>query len=176
MSFPQVGIPDDPAWFPSGLSVEDYNREVVLTFLLAASCMGLGGSALLLRRYAQKTQEALIAWSTVYDETTGLYNRRYFYDRLSLECEKAKLHRISFAVVLLRLESVGTRRGVSAKHLESAVLRTAADELGRATRTTDVAALLGGNELVVLLARVTDKAAGEVADRWRNALVIFIFF
>lgn len=152
-------------WFPSGLSVEDYSREVVLTFMLAASCTGLGASALLLRRYAQKTQEALIAWSTVYDETTGLYNRRYFYDRLSLECERAKLHRISFAVVLLRLENVGGRRGGSTKHLDAAVLRMAADELGRATRTTDVAALLGANELVVLLARVTDSVAEEVAER-----------
>lgn len=152
-------------WTPGGLSIEDYSREVVLTFLLAASCMGLGVTALMLRRYAQKTQEALIAWSTVYDDTTGLHNRRYFYDRLSLECDKAKAHGTPFAVVLLRLEDTVTWRGTPARSIEPELLRIAADEISRRTRSADVAALLSGNELAVLLAGVSDKVAEEVAER-----------
>ena len=152
-------------WIPSGLSVEDYSREVVLTFALAGSCMGLGLTALLLRRYAQRTQEALIAWSTVYDDTTGLYNRRYFYERLSLECDRAKVRGTSFAVLVLRLEDTGPRQRARSGSSESDILRTAADELARGTRSTDVAALLSGSELAVLLPRVTDSVAEEVAVR-----------
>jgi diguanylate cyclase (GGDEF)-like protein len=152
-------------WIPSGLSVQDYTREVVATFILAGACASLGVIALLLRRHAQKTQEALIAWSTVYDDTTGLHNRRYFYDWLSIECDRAKVHGTSFAVMLLRLEGMDSRRGVSAKGLESDLLRAAADELSKATRSTDVAALLGANQLGVILGRVDDNLAEEAAAR-----------
>ncbi len=157
-------------WLPSGLSVEDYSRQVVLTFVLGGTCVSLGVAALLLRRHALKTQEALVAWSTLYDDTTGLHNRRYFYDWLSIECERAKLHGSSFAVMLLRLEGMDSRRGGSASGVKSDLLRTAADELSRGTRSTDVAALLSGDQLGVILGRVDDKATEEAAARLVRSL------
>jgi diguanylate cyclase (GGDEF)-like protein len=151
-------------WIPSGLSPEDYSREMVLAFMLAGATTGLGMVAVFLHRRADKIQEALIAWSTVYDETTGLFNRRYFYDRLTLECDRAKVSGGSFAVTVLRLED-----GSSSEGIDSAALRTAADQLGRSIRSTDTPAILSGGELAVVLARVGDALAEEVAARLLRA-------
>jgi diguanylate cyclase (GGDEF)-like protein len=151
-------------WIPSGLSPEDYSREMVLAFMLAGACTGLGLVAVFLRRRADKIEEALIAWSTVYDETTGLFNRRYFLDRLTLECDRAKVSGGSFAVTVLRLEDGSSGEGVN-----SATLRAAADQLGRSIRSTDTPAILSGGELAVVLARVGDSLAEEVASRLLRA-------
>lgn len=152
-------------WFPSGLSPEDYSREVLLTFALASSCASLGVAALVFRRGAQKTQESLVAWSALYDDTTGLYNSRSFYDRLSMECDRAKLHKGSFATLLLRLEATQSHLRDSAEGIESHILRTAADELTRRTRATDFPALLSGSQFAVLIGGVSDRTAEEAGAR-----------
>jgi diguanylate cyclase (GGDEF)-like protein len=152
-------------WIPSGLSPEDYSREMVLAFMLAGATTGLGLVAFLLHRRVEKIQEALIAWSTVYDEVTGLFNRRYFYDRLTLECDRAKVSGGSFAVMVLRLEDGSSDGGT-----DSRTLRTVADQLGRSIRSTDTPAILSGSELAVVLARVDESLADEVSARLVKAV------
>src|SRR3972149_4253604 len=76
-------------WFPGGLSEKDYTGRVALTVILGGLCAVLGVGTLVLRGHLRRTREALLAWTTVYDDTTGLYNRRYFYDRLSLGSGRA---------------------------------------------------------------------------------------
>lgn len=153
-------------WLPGGLSEEDYTRQVTLTLLLGGICTTLGLGTLVLRENLRRTREALLAWRTVYDDTTGLYNRRYFYDRLSLECERARRQGATFSLILMRLEhSTGPRRGPSAD-----ALRRLAGALTRAARSNDLVALLGGNELAVVAMGVPSKMAPQVADRLKTAL------
>jgi hypothetical protein len=71
-------------WFPGGLSEKDYTERVALTVLLGGVCAVLGVGTLILREYLRRTREALLAWTTVYDDATGLYPALLL--RLSLEC------------------------------------------------------------------------------------------
>jgi diguanylate cyclase (GGDEF)-like protein len=153
-------------WFPGGLSEKDYTGRVALTVILGGICAVLGVGTLVLREYLRRTKEALLAWTTVYDDTTGLYNRRYFYDRLSLECERARRQGTTFSLVVMRFEHGGRyRRGPSAGGL-----RRLASALTRATRSEDMVALLGGNELAVAAMGVTRKMVPQVIERLQGAL------
>lgn len=153
-------------WFPGGLSEEDYTSRVALTLSLGGLCVVLGIGTLVLREYLRRTKEALLAWSAVYDDTTGLYNRRYFYDRLSLECERARRQGTTFSLFVMRFEHSGRyKRGPSAGGL-----RRLAGALTRATRSGDLVALLGGNELALMAMGVSRKMVPQVIERLKEAL------
>ena len=153
-------------WFPGGLSEKDYTEQVTLTLILGGLCAILGSGTLILRQYLRRTREALLAWTTVYDETTGLYNRPYFLDRLSLECERARRQGATFSLIIMRVEH-STRR---VRRPSAGALRRLGAVLTRTARSNDMVALLGGNELAVAAMGVSRKAAPQVADRFRNAL------
>ena len=153
-------------WLPGGLSKEDYTEQVSLTLILGSLCVILGVGTLMLRQHLRQTREALLAWTAVYDETTGLYNRRYFLDRLSLECERARRQRATFSLILMRFEhSTGRGRGPSAS-----ALRRLGAVLTRTARSSDLVALLGGNELAVVAMGVPRKVVPQVVDRLNSAL------
>lgn len=153
-------------WLPGGLSEEDYNRQLALTLALGSACAVLGVGTLVLRENLRRTREALLAWRTVYDDTTGLFNRRYFYDRLSLECERARRQRHTFSLILMRIEQ-GTGRG---RGPSEGALRRLAAALSSAARSDDLVALLGGNELAVVAMGVPARMLPQVTDRLTTAL------
>jgi diguanylate cyclase (GGDEF)-like protein len=153
-------------WFPGGLSEKDYTGRVALTVILGGVCAVFGVGTLILREYLRRTREALLAWTAVYDDATGLYNRRYFYDRLSLECERARRQGKTFSLVVMHFErGAGHGRGPSARGL-----RRLAGALTRATRPEDMVALLGGNELAVVAMGVSRKMVPQVIERLKGAL------
>jgi len=153
-------------WFPGGLSEKDYTGRVALTVILGGVCAVLGVGTLVLREYLRRTREALLAWAAVYDDTTGLYNRRYFYDRLSLECERARRQGTTFSLFVMHFEHGGRHgRGPSARGL-----RRLAGALTRATRPEDMVALVGGNELAVVAMGVSRKMVPQVIERLQGAL------
>lgn len=152
-------------WFPGGLSAADYTGRMALTLVFGGVCALLGLGSLIVRDNLRRSKEALLAWSTVYDDTTGLFNRRYFLDRLALECDRARRQRITFSLILLRLEDSAGRNGLGAE-----ALRRLAFTLVRATRSDDLVALLGGNELAVIAREVPRRTALQVAARLKTVL------
>ena len=153
-------------WFPGGLSEKDYTGRVALTVILGGLCAVLGVGTLVLREYLRRTKEALLAWTTVYDDTTGLYNRRYFYDRLSLESERARRQGTTFSLIVMRFE----HGGAGGAGPSAGGLRRLAGALTRATRSEDMVALLGGNELAVVSMGVSRKMVPQVIERLQGAL------
>ena len=153
-------------WFPGGLSQADYTERMALTLVFGGICALLGIGTLILRENLRRSREVLLAWSTVYDDTTGLFNRRYFLDRLSLECERARRQGTTFSLILLRLDDrAGRRQG-----LGDADLQRLASSLVRATRSNDLVALLGGNELAVVAREAPRRMALQVAGRLKTVL------
>ena len=95
---------------PDGLSGDNDSLKLLATIVIAVSSMFIGLISANLRYAAWQKREALVAWTAVYDETTGLYNRRYFYERLSLECERSQRHDIPFALALLEMQYPQSRQ------------------------------------------------------------------
>jgi diguanylate cyclase (GGDEF)-like protein len=156
-------------WLPGGMSVEDYSPGVIFTFSVLGSCILLGGFAITLRTLAHRRRQALVAWTTVYDETTGLRNRRYFLERLRLECEQAAERRSHFGVILFAFEPA---HGGSPREAQSttAALRSAGQVLASQTRLSDIVAVIGPRELVVLTPGLGLGAAEPTAQRLGRVL------
>jgi len=157
-------------WIPGGLTAADYSLQLVATLVIAGSSMLLGLIAATLRSQARHKREALVAWTAVYDETTGLYNRRYFYERLSLECERSQRHDIPFALALLEMQYPQSRQDSRAVRADRAALRPAAELVKSLTRATDVVALISEREFAVLLVGARQDVALQLAERLRESV------
>jgi diguanylate cyclase (GGDEF)-like protein len=154
-------------WFGIGLKASDYTPRYGITLAFAISCMFLGMISGVLKRNARRQRETLVAWSSLYDETTGTHTRSHFYDRLSLECERAERHGGAFALLLLKVKSMRDRqygRG------NSEILRNVAHHVQDLIRTTDLLALISNDEFGVLLCGVSGSTASMLAERMRDAL------
>ena len=140
-------------WLPSGLDANDYTPEVALTIYLLGGVTLVGASTLALREFTRRQRERLIAWSSLYDEATGLHNRAYLYDRLSLECERAERMGGVFSVFVLQIRS-----STSKPILSNAALRRLAEMINGCTSPTDLVALLSGSELAIIAIGVGQEA------------------
>lgn len=152
-------------WLPAGMSAEDYTGPVIFTFSLLGGCILLGGVAITLRSLAWHRRQALVAWTTVYEETTGLRNRRYFLERVGLECERSAGTGVSFAVVLFDLTLTPEQGGEPEAETVTEIMRTAGDVLAKHTRLSDIVAVIGRTELAVLTPGVSAQAASSTAQR-----------
>ncbi|HEY8486878.1 MAG TPA: diguanylate cyclase [Limnochordales bacterium] len=99
------------------------------------------------------------------DELTGLYTRRYFFERLEEEARRARRLQRPFSVIMLdldRFKECNDRFG----HLAGdEVLRQVGRRLAAVVRQSDVVARYGGDEFVVLLPETGKEEAGAVARR-----------
>ena len=108
--------------------------------------------------------------AAVIDPMTGLYNRRYALPYLAQLSEHAQTHRQFFAVLLADLDhfkSINDRFGHQAG---DAVLVETARRLRSALRPGDLAARVGGEEFMIVLAGITPQSLPEAADRLRRAI------
>jgi diguanylate cyclase (GGDEF)-like protein len=112
---------------------------------------------------------------SVRDRLTGLYNRRHFQERLTVELERA--HRNYQPVSLLYLdvdefESFNQRYGYQAG---DRVLTDIAKVLQKTCRAADLIARHGGEEFVVLLPSTSAEEAEVAGERIRKAIETHVF-
>jgi diguanylate cyclase (GGDEF)-like protein/PAS domain S-box-containing protein len=105
------------------------------------------------------------------DDLTGMYNQRYFHDRLRVEAARAQRHRRKLSMILFDLDGfkqVNDRHG----HLEGdRVLREFARSLEASIRReVDSAYRYGGDEFVALLPETGGPGAARVARRVASAV------
>jgi diguanylate cyclase (GGDEF)-like protein len=110
--------------------------------------------------------EKLTTLSTT-DHLTGLYNRRYFNDRLIEEVERVRRHGDNFSVFMIDLDNF---KAYNDKHGHMAgddMLKKAAHVIKNAVRSMDVVARYGGEEFTVILPYTDKSDAAVIADRIR---------
>jgi diguanylate cyclase (GGDEF)-like protein len=104
---------------------------------------------------------------SVRDGLTGVFNRRYFEDRLASEFAFAIRHKSSLCVLLCDVDHfkrINDRLGHPAGDM---VLRQIAAELRTGVRTEDVLARYGGEEFAVLGRGIDVLGARQFAERVR---------
>lgn len=109
----------------------------------------------------RKKSEAQILRQALYDELTGLPNRRLFQERLGGALERARRGRHIGAVAMLDLDNFKSVNDIFGHKAGDAVLVEAAARLTGCTRATDTVARFGGDEFLVLL---DDLVSADVAD------------
>ncbi|HSJ99238.1 MAG TPA: diguanylate cyclase [Myxococcota bacterium] len=125
-----------------------------------------------LRRLQVELREknATLARLSTTDPVTGLRNRRYVSEFLSVEVLRAVRYHTPLAVLLLDLDHFKRVNDTHGHRVGDAVLQVVADTLRASLRATDLAGRYGGEEFLVVLPQ-TDLAGGAVlAERVRVAI------
>lgn len=89
---------------PSGLDPNSYAGPTTLSLMLSILAVSLAGLSMVYFLRAARQREVLLAWSALFDESTGLHNRQYFLDRLDLEIARATIDNHAFRVFLLQAQ------------------------------------------------------------------------
>jgi diguanylate cyclase (GGDEF)-like protein len=117
----------------------------------------------------QKRLERELKEMTIRDGLTGLYNLRYFYERLEAEIERAKRQKHPLSLLLLdidRFKSYNDAHG----HLEGdRVLREVGRVVAECTREhVDLGFRYGGDEFMVILPEASEETSLRIAHRIRE--------
>lgn len=157
-------------WLPSGLEADDYTPQLAFTVYLLGGLALAGLLALTLQELARRDRESLLVWTAVYDETTGLHTRQYLFDRLSLECERARRTDAVFTVIVIQLHLRRTKDGDSVA-LPPKALQEVARLIDRLTNPSDMVARLSDSEVAVLAMAADRSSRDALSERLRRAIV-----
>ena len=104
------------------------------------------------------------------DSLTGLHNRRYFYETLAREVDRAQRYQRRLSLVIVDVDNfkeINDRIG----HLAGdAVLAELADRIRQVVRSADIPCRVGGDELAVILPEVEVGQAKQLVGRIQRAI------
>ena len=124
----------------------------------------------------KKVTEQLVQL-TQYDVLTGLANRSYFRDQLSLAMARAKRSGQLLALLFLDLDHFKEVNDTLGHRIGDLVLQAAARLLKESLREVDTIARLGGDEFTIILENITDleqvvTAAEKIKKAFFEPLVV----
>jgi diguanylate cyclase (GGDEF)-like protein len=106
------------------------------------------------------------------DALTGLYNHRYFQERLDREIKMADRNNESLSLILLDLDHLKRINDTHGHRAGDAALCHVAGVLQSTVRDIDISARYGGEEFVIILPQCEREAAFQVAERVREAIAL----
>ena len=104
------------------------------------------------------------------DALTGLYNHRYFQDRLDRETKLADRNNEQVSLILLDLDHLKEINDTHGHRSGDAALCHVASMMRAAVREVDISARYGGEEFVVILPKCDRESAIDVAERLRESI------
>lgn len=116
----------------------------------------------------QRALRELAALARV-DGLTGLWNRRYFEERLEIEVERSRRFQLPLALILVDLDYFKRVNDVHGHSVGDLVLSTAATRLKAEVGRGDLVCRWGGEEFAVLFGGGLAECV-ELAERLRRAL------
>jgi len=102
---------------------------------------------------------------SVTDELTGMYNRRYFFERLEEYLRAARRHRLPLSVMMIDIDHFKRVNDTYGHPEGDRVLRGIADLIRSGLRVSDISARYGGEEFVILLPYTDEAEATRLAQR-----------
>ena len=107
---------------------------------------------------------------SVRDPLTGLYNRSYFLNQMSLLVHQTYQRNVGLAIVMLDIDHFKRINDTFGHEAGDDVLRHVASVLRQSTRENDLVARYGGEEFIAALPIASEPQALHRADRMRIAL------
>jgi diguanylate cyclase (GGDEF)-like protein len=112
-------------------------------------------------------KEALIATFAIRDALTGIYNLRYYKERMNNEISAARRDGTPLSLIYFDLDHFKTVNDQYGHPAGDEVLRQVAKHISKISRAHDVFARVGGEEFTVLLPRCNLSDAMSDAERIR---------
>jgi diguanylate cyclase (GGDEF)-like protein len=124
--------------------------------------------AYLLSSLRQQLLEVSIQAST--DPLTGLFNRRYLYERIRGEIQRARRYKHPLTLICIDVDDFKNINDQHGHVFGDAVLRGVGEVLHGHIRESDVPSRTGGDELAVLLIETASDEGREAAEKLQRAL------
>jgi diguanylate cyclase (GGDEF)-like protein len=115
--------------------------------------------------YAQRMYEAVLK-----DALTGIFNRRYLFQRLASELSFSRRHKTPLALCFLDLDHFKRINDTYNHQCGDSVLRQTAQVIEKTIRAEDVLARYGGEEFAIICRDSTEHQAAIMAERVRRLI------
>ncbi len=122
---------------------------------------------------AQMLEHAVAASMT--DELTGLYNYRYFMQRLEIETKHALRYHRMLSLAMIDIDDFKCYNDAQGHPAGNMVLQTVSGILKKGFREVDVVARFGGEEFAILMSETSSAHVKNALDRVRNAVTQYPF-
>ena len=119
----------------------------------------------------RKALEQKLVKLSVTDELTGLYNRRYLFERLTDLLEEKHRHQVPFSLVQVDLDWFKNINDTYGHLMGDEVLKAFSSTLRQRLRRGDIAGRTGGEEFLILLPHTDAQAAAELIEVIREAFM-----
>ena len=129
--------------------------------------------ALAMARERARREAEGFARAAVTDPLSGLFNRRYFHERLEEELDRARRHKTPVALLMVDIDNfkrINDRFGHLAGDL---VIRGVGDILKRSVRKFDICTRFGGEEFAIVMPGSGPESSASVAERIRERIEAF---
>lgn len=130
-------------------------------------------AALALGRERQRAEAARFAQAAIIDPLSGLFNRRYFQERLAAELHRAQRHQTSVALLMIDVDDfkeINDRLGHTAG---DTVIVEVSEIIRRSVRMFDICSRFGGEEFAVLMPGTGRDSALNIAERIRQRISLY---
>lgn len=104
------------------------------------------------------------------DPLTGMFNRRFFMERLYEEMERVRRHKEFFTVFFIDIDNFKFFNDAYGHRTGDEILKAVARVIKEAVRSMDVVARYGGEEFAVILPHTMKKDAYIIAERVRKGV------
>ena len=174
-------IPHQGLWSWPEVKVELYDHALLygymtlgsgLCFAVAGYLIGRAFDAVLREQSEAKAQASKMEGLnlrleaiSVTDELTGMYNRRYFFERLEEYLRAARRHRLPLSLMMIDIDLFKRINDTYGHPTGDRVLRTIAELIRSGLRASDISARYGGEEFVILLPYTDEAEAIRLAHR-----------
>jgi diguanylate cyclase (GGDEF)-like protein/PAS domain S-box-containing protein len=129
------------------------------------------GSVIAFRDISErKMMEEKLRWQATHDHLTGLYNRRFFENRLESELSTVKRTSIMSALVYMDLDRFKYINDTAGHELGDKLLVDLSYLINKNLRRHDIAARIGGDEFCILLKNIDKTTAVKIANDIRQSI------
>lgn len=111
---------------------------------------------------------------SITDSLTGLFNRRYFDDRLFEELQRAIRYDSFFSLAIFDIDDFKLFNDSEGHLAGDGVLKAVADISRESVRSVDILARFGGEEFAIIMPRTEKEEAILVAERTRTNIKKFL--
>ncbi len=108
---------------------------------------------------------------TITDPLTGVFNRRYFDDRLAQEFKRANRHRRPFSAIIIDIDGFKQANDLHGHLFGDEMLIKATQSFQHVLRKEDTVYRYGGDEFAMILPETTKEGAVEVAEKLKEAFI-----
>jgi len=138
-------------------------EEIVYSLLTVLLCV-VGASKVLSDTMAE------LAYRSMHDPLTGLYNRRYFNEIMEYEVGRSERHGHEFSILMLDLDDFKDVNDSHGHAVGDQVLVRLAEMVRANLRKGDIATRLGGDEFAVILTETPREGGRQVGETLRQVL------